>query len=79
MEGRLAVQGQRQPETAALAPKVPTVTEKQGNLPTWIGGLLCRLGVHDYRLIEVVGSFGPGGQVQKVECRRCGCTATKQG
>jgi hypothetical protein len=55
------------------------VTEKQGNLPTWISRILCRLGIHDYRLIEVVGSFGPGGQVQKVECRRCGCIATKQG
>ena len=34
--------------------------------PSWIGRLLCRLGFHDYRLIEVVGAFGAGGQVQKV-------------
>ncbi len=33
-------------------------------LPDWIGRLLCRLGFHDYRLIEVVGAFGAGGQVQ---------------
>ena len=35
-------------------------------LPDWVGRLLCRLGFHDYRLIEVVGAFGAGGQVQKV-------------
>ncbi len=75
----LFVQRLRRPEMPALSLKVPTVTEGRKELPTWISRLLCRLGIHDYRLIEVVGSFGPGGQVQKVECRRCGCIATKQG
>ena len=45
----------------------------------WIGRFLCRIGIHDYRLIEVVGSFGGGGQVEKVECRRCGCATTRSG
>ena len=48
-------------------------------LPDWIDRLLCRFGFHDYRLIEVVGAFGASGQVQKVECRRCGTVATRSG
>ncbi len=51
----------------------------RSQLPWWIDRLLCRLGAHDFRLVEVVGGFGPGGQVQKLECRRCGCVTTKQG
>ena len=45
----------------------------------WIGRLLCRIGFHDYQLIEVVGTFGGSGQVEKVECRRCGCVTTRSG
>ena len=48
------------------------VVKRNDKLPLWIGRLLCRLGFHDYRLVEVVGGFDAGGQVQKVECRRCG-------
>ncbi len=44
-----------------------------------IGRLLCLLGFHDYRLIEVLGAFGGAGQVQKVECRRCGYATTRSG
>ena len=44
-----------------------------------IGRLLCWFGFHDYRLIEVVTAFGAGGQVQKVECRRCGYATTRSG
>jgi hypothetical protein len=48
------------------------MAENRDNLPIWIGRLLCALGFHDYHLVEVVGGFGEGGQVEKVECRRCG-------
>jgi hypothetical protein len=75
----LFVQRLRRPEMPALCLKVPTVTERRNELPSWIGRLLCRFGIHDYRLIEVVGGFGQGGQVQKVECRRCGYITAKQG
>ena len=75
----LSVQRLRRPEMPALSLKVPAVTEKRDKLPAWIGRLLCRLGLHDYRLIEVVGGFGQGGQVQKVECRCCGHITAKQG
>ncbi len=34
--------------------------------------LLCFLGFHDFRVVEVIMGFGPSGAVEKVECRRCG-------
>jgi len=55
------------------------VAESHNGMPNWIGRLLCRFGLHDYRLIEVVGAFGAGGQVEKVECRRCGYATTRSG
>ncbi len=58
---------------------VRTVAEGRDRMQNWIGRLLCRFGVHDYRLIEVIGSFGAGGQVEKVECRRCGYATTRSG
>jgi hypothetical protein len=58
---------------------VRTVAESHDRMPNWIGRLLCWFGFHDYRLIEVVGGFGGGGQVQKVECRRCGYATTRSG
>jgi hypothetical protein len=48
-------------------------------LPAWLGRLLCRLGLHDYQVIEEVLSFGAGGQVQKVVCRRCGYRTARHG
>jgi len=48
-------------------------------LPAWLGRLLCRLGLHDYQVIEEVLSFGAGGQVQKVACRRCGFRTARHG
>jgi len=53
------------------------MVENSGKLSDWIGRLLCRLGIHDYQLIEEVLSFGAGGQVQKVRCRRCGFRTTR--
>ncbi len=55
------------------------MAESRDNMPNWIGRLLCWFGFHDYRLIEVVGGFGAGGQVQKVECHRCGYATTRSG
>ena len=55
------------------------MAESRDKLSDWIGRLLCGLGFHDYRLIEVVYAFGGSGQVQKVECRRCGYTTTRSG
>ena len=42
-----------------------------------LGRLLCRLGVHHFRVIDVTFGFG-GGDVERVECRRCGLVAARQ-
>ena len=44
---------------------------KYAKLQEFIGRLLCRLGLHDYRVIDVTFGFGEGGSVERVECRRC--------
>ncbi len=41
------------------------------------GHLLCLLGLHKYRLVEVTEAFGPAGVVEKVECERCKVAATR--
>ena len=55
------------------------MADSRYSIANWIGRLLCGLGFHDYHLIEVVGGFGKGGQVEKVECRRCGYVTTRRG
>jgi len=55
------------------------VAKSRDRMPNWISRLLCRFGVHDYHLIEVIGTFGAGGQVQKVACGCCGYTTTRSG
>ena len=46
-------------------------------LPRWLGRLLCMLGFHDFRIVEVSFGFGPGNKIERIECRRCGLTATR--
>ena len=48
-------------------------------LPPLIGRLLCIIGRHDYRIVEVTGGFGGGGSVEKRECRRCQFVSVRQG
>ena len=55
-----------------------TMSERRDDLPSWLGHLMCRLGMHDFQLIEVTGDFGQGGSVEKVECRRCKHRATRR-
>ncbi len=47
--------------------------------PKWLGRLLCRLGLHDFRVIDVTFGFGPSAKVEQVECRRCGLIGRRQG
>jgi hypothetical protein len=47
-------------------------------IPSILGRLLCYLGIHDFRVIDVTFGFGAGGSVEKVECQRCGLTATRR-
>ena len=44
-----------------------------------IDRLLCLIGIHDYRILDVTVGFGPSGTVEKVQCRRCGLVTTRQG
>ena len=41
------------------------------------GRILCFLGFHDFKMIDASFSFGPGGSVSRVECRRCGYVTTR--
>lgn len=49
------------------------------NLPRILSRILCVLGLHDFRLVERILSFGCEGGVEKVQCRRCGLTITRHG
>ena len=42
-----------------------------------LGQVLCLIGVHDFRVIDVTYGFGQGGGVAKVQCKRCGLVTTK--
>ncbi|MCH6590139.1 MAG: hypothetical protein ACE1Y3_02340 [Rhodospirillales bacterium] len=43
-----------------------------------LGQLLCLLGFHDYHVISGTFGFGGAGNVEKIECRRCGQVTTRQ-
>ena len=44
-----------------------------------VGRLLCLLGFHDFRVLEVTFGFGAGGNVEKIQCKRCGLIITRHG
>lgn len=46
------------------------------DLLRFLGQILCWLGFHDYRVVNVTYEFG-ADPVEKVECRRCGVTRTR--
>ncbi len=46
-------------------------------VPKILGRLLCLLGIHKFRILEVTYGFGPGSNVQRLECRWCGRTTTR--
>jgi hypothetical protein len=52
--------------------------DKYAKLQEFVGRLLCRLGLHDFRVIDVTFGFGAGGSVERVECRRCGVVTTRR-
>jgi hypothetical protein len=47
-------------------------------LMTRVGRLLCILGFHDFRVLEVRFGFGQGNRIEKVECRRCGMNTARR-
>jgi hypothetical protein len=46
--------------------------------PTWIERILCLVGIHKWRLIDVQVAFGPGGKVERYQCVRCGYVTTRR-
>ncbi len=48
------------------------------NLHKILGQLLCLVGFHDYHVISGTFGFGGAGNVEKIECRRCGYVTTRQ-
>lgn len=48
-------------------------------MPTFLGRILCYMGLHDYRVIDATFSFGSGGEVVRLECQRCGDRTTRRG
>jgi hypothetical protein len=47
-------------------------------LREFVGRLLCWLGIHDFRVVDATFSFGVGGNVERIECRRCGWATTRK-
>lgn len=45
-------------------------------LAAFLGRILCWLGFHDYRVVDVVFEFG-ADPVEKDQCRRCGAIRTR--
>ncbi len=45
-------------------------------LPRTVGQILCWLGFHDFRVVNVIFEFG-ADPVEKDQCRRCGATRTR--
>lgn len=43
-----------------------------------LGQIACFMGLHDFRVIEVVFGFGGSDAIEKLECRRCGVVAARR-
>jgi len=41
--------------------------------------LLCWLGFHRYKIIDITFGFGPGGTVKRVQCKICGIMKVRKG
>ncbi len=78
MESKIVAQAPPTREPCTKATRGETLRAKYAKLQEFVGRLLCRLGLHDFRVIDVTFGFGAGGSVERVECRRCGLVATRQ-
>ncbi len=48
-------------------------------MATFLGRILCFFGLHDFQIIDATFGFGAGGEVTRVQCRRCGYATTRRG
>ena len=61
-----------------MAEQPPQAQHKGVPIPASVGRLLCMIGVHDYRVVEVKSSFGCGA-VEIRQCRRCNARNLRPG
>ena len=47
-------------------------------VPLRVRRLFCWFGWHDFHVIDTTFGFGAVGNVEKVQCRHCGVTITRQ-
>ena len=52
--------------------------DSAGRKPAPLSRVLCILGLHDYRMLEVRFGLGKGNNIEKLECRRCGSKSTRR-
>ncbi len=78
MPGRKAKIGLYSACLHSLCPPGLENGDKQMDIPGIIGRLLCRLGLHDFKVLEATLGFGEAGGVEKVKCRRCRLIFTRQ-
>ncbi len=57
---------------------VPGGCQNMPRMRRGVGRLICWLGWHDFYVIDASFGFGAVGSVEKVKCRRCGVTITRQ-
>ena len=41
--------------------------------------ILCKLGIHRYKVVDVSFSFGASGTIKTIQCRFCGIKKTRKG
>ena len=41
--------------------------------------LLCWLGIHRYKVIDISFGFGPSGAIKTIQCKICGFNKIKKG
>ena len=60
------------------ASRLSVMTNEFKELLKRFGWLRCRLGLHDWHVVDVKFEFGPAGNVERLECQRCGRLQTRQ-
>ena len=61
----------RRREARVLSQRLPDFLQR-------LSRLLCFVGIHDFRILEVKFGFGVGARIEKVECRRCGLVTSRR-
>ena len=57
---------------------IPQGAHDMSKLSSLLGHFQCWIGFHNFRVINKTLGFGAAGSVEKVQCRRCGMTMTRE-